>query len=89
MLKKAKIEAVSNKVTKYGNDTKKLYKIVNNLLGTNKEKPLPPNNNKNKLADDFANYFLGKIQKIRDQLDQYDKYIPWHKEIPSYLNLIQ
>ena len=56
MLKKAKIEAVSNKVTECGNDTKKLYKIV---LGTNKEKPLPPNNDKNKLADDFANYFIG------------------------------
>ena len=44
---------------------------------------MPPNNDKNKLADDFANYFIGKIQKIRDQLDQYDKYIPWHKEIPT------
>ena len=83
MLKKAKIEAVSNKVTECGNDTKKLYKIVNNILGTNKEKPLPPNNDKNKLADAFANYFIGKIQKIRDQLDQYGKYIPWHKEIPT------
>ena len=38
MLKKAKIESVSNKVTECGNDTKKLYKIVNNILGTNKEK---------------------------------------------------
>ena len=44
---------------------------------------MPPNNDKNKLADDFANYFIGKIQKIRDQLDQYDKYTPWHKEIPA------
>ena len=83
MLKKAKIEAVSNKVTECGNDTKILYKIVNNILGTNKKKPLPPNNDKNKLADDFANYFIGKIQKIRHQLDQYDKYIPRHKEIPT------
>ena len=65
MLKKAKIEAVSNKVTECGNDIKKSYKIVNNILGTNKEKPLPPHNDKNKLADDFANYFIGKIQKIR------------------------
>ena len=83
MLKKAKTDAVSNKVTECGNDTKKLYKIVNNILGTNKEKPLPPSDDKDKLADDFANYFTGKIQKIRDQLDQYDKYKPWHKEIPT------
>ena len=31
MLKKAKTEAVSNKVTECGNDTKKLHKIVNNI----------------------------------------------------------
>ena len=38
MLKKAKTDAVSNKVMECGNDTKKLYKIVNNILGTNIEK---------------------------------------------------
>ena len=27
--------------------------------------------------------FIGKTQKIRDQPDQYDKYTPWHKEIPT------
>ena len=68
MFKKAKTEAVSNKVTECGNDTKKPYKIVNNILGTNREKPLPPNDDK--LADDFANYFIGKMQNIKDQLDQ-------------------
>ena len=65
------------------NDTKKLYKIVNNILGTTNEKPLPPSDDKNKLADEFANYFIEKIQKIREQLNSYDKYMPWHKEIPS------
>ena len=63
MLKKAKTDAVSNKVTECGNDTKNLYKIVNNILGTITEKPLPPYDDKDKLADDFANYFIGKIQK--------------------------
>ena len=43
---------------------------------------MPPSNDKHRLVDEFANYFIGKIQKIRDQLDQYDKYILWHKEIP-------
>ena len=62
---------------------KNLYKIVNNIVGTNIEEPLPLNDDKTKLANDFANYFIGKIQKHRDQLDQYDKYTPWHKEIPT------
>ena len=64
---------------------KKLYKIVNKILGINKEKPLPTMDDKNKLANDFANYFIGHIQKIRDQLDQYDKYAPSQKETPILL----
>ena len=83
MLKKAKTEAVSEKVAECSNDTKKLHKIVNNILGTTNEKPLPPSDYKNKLADEFANYFIEKTPKIREQLDSYDKYMPWHKEIPT------
>ena len=44
---------------------------------------MQPSDDKNKLADQFANYFIGKIQKIRDQLDPYDKYMTWHKETPT------
>ena len=35
---KAETDALSNKVKECGRDTKKLYKIVNSILGTNKEK---------------------------------------------------
>ena len=83
MLKEAKTEAVSEKVAECGNNTIKLYKIVNNILGTTNKKPLPPSDDKNKLANEFANYFIEKIQQIREQLDSYDKYMPWHKDIPS------
>ena len=61
MPNKAKTYALSNMVMECGKDAKKLYKIVNSILGTNKEKPLPITDDKNKLADDFANYFIGKI----------------------------
>ena len=37
---------------------------------------------KEKLADGLVDYFLGKIQKIRDQLDHYDKCSPLNKDIP-------
>ena len=42
MLNKAKTEAVSEKVAECSNDTKKLYKIVNNILGTTNETPCHP-----------------------------------------------
>ena len=43
---------------------------------------MPDEDDKDKLADEFADYFLGKIQKIRDQLDHYDKYSPLNKDLP-------
>ena len=57
MHKKVKTDTVSNKIMECGYDAKKLYKIVNNILGTSIEKPLPLNDEKNILANDFANYF--------------------------------
>ena len=63
---------LSHRVMECGKDTKKkkkkkkkIYKIANRILGTNKEKPMPTMDDKNKLADDFADYFIDKIQKIR------------------------
>ena len=64
------------------NDTKKLYKLVNSILGNSKDNPMPDENDKEKLADEFADYFLRKIQKLRDQLDHCDKFSPPNKDIP-------
>ena len=78
-LQQAKLQTLSSSINDCSNDTKKLYKLVNSIPGTSKNNPLP---DKEKLADEFADYFLGKIQKIRDQPDHYDKYSPLNKDIP-------
>ena len=69
---------------------KKLYKIVNNILDTNKEEPLPPSNDKNRLADEFADYFIGKIQK-KSGINLTNMINIYHgiKKYQYYLNLIQ
>ena len=54
--------------------TRKLYTLVSNLMGTNPENPLPKSDNMEKLADEFADFFLEKIQKIRSELDEHPIY---------------
>ena len=50
-------------VTEATDDSKKLFKIVNNVLGKKKENLLPPATDDRQLADEFADYFLNKIEK--------------------------
>ena len=45
-------------------------------MGTNPENPLPKSENMEKLADEFADFFLEKIQKIRSELDEHIIYQP-------------
>ena len=51
-------------------DSKKLYNIVSRLTGQTVENPLPPHSSDKDLADNFVNFFHGKITNIRDKLDQ-------------------
>ena len=76
MLKQTKISTLSKKVQECGRDTKKLYKLVNELTGANKENPLPRDVSHKDLADQFAEYFLSKIQKIQQSLNNFPKYEP-------------
>ena len=47
--------------------TKQIFKICNNLLGCNKDLSLPPGTNE-ELASRFNNFFINKIPKIRELL---------------------
>ena len=55
----------------------------NNILGTNAENPLPASTSDETLANEFADFFMNKIQKIRDALDKHPKYNPCSKEVVS------
>ena len=55
-----------------------MNRIINKLTGNSLENPLPPN-------VEFANYFINKIQVIRDNLDCYDKYEPPLRPIQNKL----
>ena len=64
-LHRAKREILSDKVCDCGNDTRKLYALVNALIGVpNNVNHLPECDNYEQLADDFADYFMTKIKNI-------------------------
>ena len=47
----------------------KVFNICNNLLGRNQDLPLQPSNSNKTLADEFNNFFIQKIEKIRQDLE--------------------
>ena len=49
----------------------KLFQLVNHLTGHKPENPLPTSNTDKELADEFADFFISKILKIRNELDKH------------------
>ena len=45
-------------------NTKELFRIVNNLTGSNTHNPLPPGKMSKEIAEGFAEFFSNKITKI-------------------------
>ena len=52
-------------------------------MGTSSNNPLPNDANNKDLAEEFADFFMDKIQKIIDNLTENPIYKPTRKSIPS------
>ena len=59
-----------------GRDTKKLYKIINNITGTKEDNPMPLGDSDMEIAQSFVEYFMEKIDKIRDKFECVPPYSP-------------
>ena len=68
MLKQAKIDYYSDKVSSCGNDQKSLHKITKHLLQGSTEASLPSGKPSNELAQGFSDFFIDKIQGIRNDI---------------------
>ena len=71
-----KTNTVCGQILDAKNNTKELYKIVNKLTEGKDTNPLPPNVTDQELAEDFATYFLEKIQNIRSKFADERIYNP-------------
>ena len=77
MLKATKKATLSEKINECGRDSKKLYNFVSNITSTSQMIPMPTARSDKQLANEFAEFFIGKINEIRDDLDIHEKYTPY------------
>ncbi len=69
MLDDKKTEHYSNLIEENSNDPKGLFKVINKALNKKEDIAFPPGVSDNELANDFLDFFDGKIEKIRSELD--------------------
>ena len=86
-LKWARKEFVLESVLECNRDNKKLYKLASSLMGMKKENQLPECDSKEELANQFAEFFIAKIQTIRDKLDDLPVYNLKDSSPPKLSNL--
>ena len=73
-LRVSKYHFINGAIREAGNNSGKLFNLVFSLIGRNKENPMPPHENGESLAQDFLSFFVGKIDKIRTELDKFPLY---------------
>ena len=54
-------------ITEATSDSKKLFQIIKQPTRKKNDNPLPPATGDRQLAEEFVDYFLNKIEKIREQ----------------------
>eukprot|EP00918_Siedleckia_nematoides_P061954 GHVU01135160.1.p1 GENE.GHVU01135160.1~~GHVU01135160.1.p1 ORF type:complete len:544 (+),score=49.64 GHVU01135160.1:106-1632(+) len=77
-LKRAESNYHCELLKKSSGDAKQLYRHCNKILGRNLDMPLPPAANNQKLATEFNDYFIEKINKIKEVVAA---------ELPSFLEV--
>ena len=70
MVSQEKTQFYSSLVTENKGDPKGLFKVIDKLLHRKEPMPLPPCDSDEELANNFANFFVGKIDKIRQELTE-------------------
>ena len=75
MLNAVRTEYFRKEFEQHKVNMKHLYKLMAKLTGCTSVNLLPEIDSYEWLAEDFADYFLNKIVKIRDDLNQYGKFV--------------
>ena len=77
-----KQQSLSKRILDCKGNAKELFLLVNKLTGSIAQNPLPPNKTDEELAEDFARYFLSKIEKIRETFTNTPPYQTLPNNIP-------
>ena len=65
-----------------------MYSTITSLCGDIKTNPLPDDEDTNTIAEKFIEFFISKIEKIRDSLEHHPIYEPPTRDINFGLNKI-
>ena len=84
LLSYKKKQLITKQVIDCKGDNKKLYKLMAHLTGARSDNPLPPHDSDESLANQFADYFITKIDRIRDNFSQTPVLIPETTNIPTF-----
>lgn len=76
LIEQARREYYTDFVTDNSKDQRCLFNAVNRLLGCCTEERYPPYTEPGKLANDFGQFFIRKIENIRTELDNMDSLDP-------------
>ena len=79
-------QVISNQINENRKNTKGLFQISNKLTGNKDENPMPSGKTAEELAEDFATFFLEKINKRREKSRKVLAYRPTPTEVMNVTN---
>ena len=79
-----KRQVLSQKIKQAKGDTRQLFKIVNTIAGKSSVNPLLEHTDDQQLAEDFADFFLNKTEKIHETFHNAEPYQASLSNIPQF-----
>ena len=86
MLEYNKRHHLATIVKEANKDSKQLFKALDSILGNKNENQLPTGTTDSELAEDFADFFLNKMDRIRKELTNIPAYQPNEIDTPKLRN---
>ena len=80
---------MSTKVIECGTYMRKLYILVNGLIGLTTQNPLPDNQINDELVEEFVTFFMSKISKICEDLNDHPKHKPESNNPPQFDQFVE
>ena len=88
MLNTKKKNILKAKIEECAKDSHKLHSLVNNLTTKNIDVEWSDHVSDDQLAEDFASYFQGKIDKIRNSLRDKPKFSTPESDMPKLMRFV-
>ena len=80
--------SISSKINDNKNKTRNLYKILKSLTKLKDDNPMPPTESTSDLPNTFADFFLNKIQKTKEQFQDTDTHKSYHRKCTKFTSFV-